>query len=79
MGSGVVVTGITPRDINAALDLLDRQQPVRVFCVPWVPEGFPERPDFIVVPPTTAQTPAIPGRPAIRRGLRVRLAARVAP
>lgn len=48
MGSGLAVTSITPEHINAALDLLDRQRPVRVFYVPGVPEGFPERPDFII-------------------------------
>lgn len=42
------MTSITPEDIEAALDLLDRKQPGRPFCVPLVPEGFPERPDFII-------------------------------
>jgi hypothetical protein len=74
----VAVTGITPEDINAALDLMDRQQPVRVFCVPWVPEGFPERPDFIVVPRPLHKRPPSRADPCFAKAcgerLRVRLA-----
>jgi hypothetical protein len=72
------MTGITPDDIEAALDLLDRQRPVRVFCVTWVPEGFPKRPDFIVVPRPLHKRP--PSRAdlqfvkACAERLRVRLA-----
>lgn len=80
MGAGVVVTGITPGHIDAALDLVDRQRPVRVFCVPWVPEGFPERPDFIIHrPPHKRQSsPAeLQFVKACGERLRVRLPARV--